>query len=936
MAVAAAGLCWSVVSMAAWTPIIHNHPSKSYGAGTQNWAIAEHQNGWMYVANNYGLLEYDGSHWALYGINNSTALRSITIGEKGDIYVGGTDEFGVFSANEMGSLQYTNLSPYIPERYQHFGEVWQLQVANGLLYVQTRHYIFICGEKGEIEVLDPGAIIYKSIFWEGNLYVATGRDLYVQSGNRLHALRGAEILHGKVVCSLVPYKNQGLLIGTEFHGLYLYDGKSVRPFQTDADMYIKEHQLYTIAINEKYIALGTVQGGVVLTNLEGENTIYITRDNGLQNNTILSLSFDQQNKLWMGLDNGIDVIGTGTMIYRHNDKHVNYGSGYASLVHKGKLYLGSNQGLYALSDRNASPLLVEGSQGQVWNIREVAGELLCCHHRGLFVVRDGKMEALDCNDGVWDIQELNDSIAIVGSYAGFYCLHLKKKPWRLEPLRGHAETALHYALDQKGHIWSLSSEGVYRHTIDWTRNTLESECIIQQTAAARYYSIAHYGTQTLITSEDYCGVITEDGKLVADNEIAKKLAGVHRYREIEMDADSNLWYIHDNTICVRQYNSSRQSYGEEEVIVSANSFFIDGFYSISRCGDNGMIVGSVDGFYLMRPTARVSSPKENIYVRKISLLADPSVSLYGESYDGEKETEVRIPPHERALRIELSGNNTIARHTQFRTRLHPLEENFTSWQQMAYRDLSNLPTGGKYRLDIEMQSTHEGNIVSRSLPIYLEYPWYLTWWAKGIYALLLISILNYIGWRIYRSVQKSKRRLTEQKNEEIYQQKLRILQLENEQAQQDLRNKSQELSNILLSEANRKEWNEQVLMEIRRIVECINEDKIAEAKGKIQHLQHRLARNGEKNINWKRFEENFDIVNNQLITRLMSLYPWMSKQERRLCVYIHMGLTTKEMAPLMNVSVRGIEMMRYRLRSKMQIDSNISLKQYFSEIQQAK
>jgi DNA-binding CsgD family transcriptional regulator len=60
----------------------------------------------------------------------------------------------------------------------------------------------------------------------------------------------------------------------------------------------------------------------------------------------------------------------------------------------------------------------------------------------------------------------------------------------------------------------------------------------------------------------------------------------------------------------------------------------------------------------------------------------------------------------------------------------------------------------------------------------------------------------------------------------------------------------------------------------------------------------------------------------------------MSKQERRLCVYIHMGLSSKEIAPLMNVSVRGIEMMRYRIRTKMDIDSTLSLKQHFLNIQQ--
>ena len=58
----------------------------------------------------------------------------------------------------------------------------------------------------------------------------------------------------------------------------------------------------------------------------------------------------------------------------------------------------------------------------------------------------------------------------------------------------------------------------------------------------------------------------------------------------------------------------------------------------------------------------------------------------------------------------------------------------------------------------------------------------------------------------------------------------------------------------------------------------------------------------------------------------------MNKQERRLCVYIKMGLQTKEIAPLLNMTTRGVEMIRYRLRQKMELDSDINLKQYFNEM----
>ena len=72
---------------------------------------------------------------------------------------------------------------------------------------------------------------------------------------------------------------------------------------------------------------------------------------------------------------------------------------------------------------------------------------------------------------------------------------------------------------------------------------------------------------------------------------------------------------------------------------------------------------------------------------------------------------------------------------------------------------------------------------------------------------------------------------------------------------------------------------------------------------------------------WKRFEENFDFVNDSFIRKLSARFRWMNKQERKLCVYIYMGLQTKEIAPLLNLSNRGVEMMRYRTRRKMELDA---------------
>jgi hypothetical protein len=67
-----------------------------YRAGLQNWTIRQDKSGMVYIANNEGLLTFDGANWQLYPLPNSTIVRSIVFGANGRLYAGGQDELGYF------------------------------------------------------------------------------------------------------------------------------------------------------------------------------------------------------------------------------------------------------------------------------------------------------------------------------------------------------------------------------------------------------------------------------------------------------------------------------------------------------------------------------------------------------------------------------------------------------------------------------------------------------------------------------------------------------------------------------------------------------------------------------------------------------------------------------------------------------------------------
>ena len=97
---------------------------------------------------------------------------------------------------------------------------------------------------------------------------------------------------------------------------------------------------------------------------------------------------------------------------------------------------------------------------------------------------------------------------------------------------------------------------------------------------------------------------------------------------------------------------------------------------------------------------------------------------------------------------------------------------------------------------------------------------------------------------------------------------------------------------------------------------------------KINRLSDKIRHNIDEEESWKKLEDNFNIVHNNFMTRLKDRYPNLSSNDLKLAAYIRMDLLTKEIAPLLNISERGLESARFRLRKKLGLGRNESLSEF--------
>lgn len=947
-------LLTSVGAFAAWQLPVYNYPFTVYNGGTQNWQICQQKNGWMYFANNYGLLEFDGNEWSLYGIWNSTVIRSVEIAPDGSIYVGGSNEFGRFTSNTFGSLSYEPLSLDVPEPYKNYGEIWNIHLIHNTLYLQSRNYIFKKDlNTGTYEVIEPKSRIYCSAKIRDGLFVATASGIFLVTGNQLNALQGSEQLRGYEIRSLQPLGDNSILIGTDFNGLFIFNGIEIKPFKTDADTFIKANQLYSMAVNEKYIAVGTVLKGLVIMDLSGRKCQYLSTENGLQNNTILSMMFDKGGNLWMGLDQGIDKAIVNSPVRQLYNNLNSKGAGYSSLIDGDELYVGTNQGLYYAdypisTDSYITELrLIEESMGQVWEVNKVDNTIFCCHNRGLFEVKNKRLRLLLNGEGFWRVRPLpgNNNVVIAGSYSGFYVLKKENGQFKLHAkLKNISLTAKSFEIDTNNRIWVITEKGLERLTLNAEMDECSSELLLTRLHDREYLSLSKLDDRIIVSSnlayeyeENASGdvrnfVTDKSNNLCRDSAFFNRLMGEYsNYVVVTEDDRKNIWFISDRALHVSIYDEECGDYKHPAVRVwNSQHFFIDGFAFLYPIGNGQLMMGCLGGFALADVNNVETTVVENGHalIKRIYSTSPKDSVVYGQSFPI-RHKDVRIAYKNNSIRVEFGAAASFNEVIEYRCRLEGYENGFSAWSKNTVKEYTSLPEG-KYTFMLQARNNMNPNLSNAEVTFYVLPPWYRSWWGYCLWALLVVYIVFIVYRYFMRKVERSKKHLERMKDEEMRRQEQRykdeahqrekeILRLKNEQIAFELKNKSQELSNVLLNHLNKNEMVKDIKHDLTKISQDLKNEDAKGASKRLLALQSKLTQSIEQEINWDKFTENFDLVNDNYLRRLGEHYPWMNSNERRLCVYIKMGLQTKEIAPILNLSIRGVEMLRYRMRKKMQL-----------------
>ena len=935
-------LCISAQIKSIGTPNIRNYPKSEYNASTQNWAISQDKNGFIYFANNDGLLCFNGVEWNLTRVSTSSPLRSIMVDSGNTLYAGLINDFGIIDRESYKASAFRSLKNMVQEEYREFDDIWRIyEVDDGIVF-QCFKYIFLYKD-GIVEVIKPINRFHFSFKIDNRLLVQEpGIGLFEFRNGSMEALPWWQNQVGQEITTILETEDNIKLFGTSHNGIYILENGQLREWDTPANRYVKQNRLFCATILAgNYYAFGTILNGLIISDREG-NIVHILNTNaGLQNNTVLSLYMDRSNNLWLGLDNGIEYIETISPLSYIGSKKI--GTGYCCKVFKGNLYLGTNQGLYVTPLYNFSSTadlkLVENTAGQVWTLEEFDGLLLCGHNKGTFIINGLTAENICDEEGAWKYLPLKDDpeLLVAGHYQGLVLFRKINNKWTFyKKVKGFEESSRYLFQDEDGNIWvGHSGKGIFRLKLDSDEGRVTD--LVRYTESDGLPSgvgniLLKHGEEIFVaTDKGYFEYDKGSDSFVPSAGIKEIFGDAGKLKSLAKDNNGNIWFIADSASGYVRRNEDMTYTRIVTPLKKLSHKYVNEFEFIYPHDGNNIFFGLEDGFAHYAPLIPKSYNENfNAFITVVELPYIDSV-LYLRTADVNEGH--KFPYTRNSFRFQFAAlffENEIP--LEFSYMLEGFSDEWSPWSNDRYKDFSSLHEGS-YTIRLKSRNIYGVESDTAAFSFKIRPPWQRSAAACLMYLALVIGAIfltaRYLLFRFRKSLlRKEEEHMKEMKErEDRYERdaliaEREIIKLQNEKLQNEVAFRDKELANQTFGIINKNKFLKKVNEDLNSIQDFVVNDL---AKAKILGLKKRVKKEIDLKHQNKIFESYFDEANEELFRRLKGKYPDLTPYDLRLCAFIRMNISTKEIATILNISYRGAEVSRYRLRKKMNLPREINL-----------
>jgi DNA-binding CsgD family transcriptional regulator len=912
-------LFFSTAAVGQEFPPVTNFTPSEYGAGNQNWMISQGPNERIFVANNSGLLQYDGEHWNLYKVPGETAVRSVMA--SGDyIYTGAYMEFGYWTTRENGRLQYYSLKDSITSGLIDGEQFWDIKEVDEHVIFQSHQRLYSYNKNtGNVSTLITEQNI-SNLFRVGDkiYYQVAEKDLYVIEEGIGRKFISNEKIQSKPIVGLFPYSSDKMLAVTRDDGLFIITGNQWETLPVEN--YPGTVSLFSAHyLRDGTLALGSIGEGLYIFDLNGTIRYHLNQPN-LLNNTLLSVMEDGEGNIWGGLDNGITVLNKESPFRIFIDTFGKIGTVYGSVVVDGLMYLGTNQGLYYKDAESEGPYtLIPGTTGQVWSLNNLNGVLYAGHDRGTFMVQGTEASLIWDGLGTWTVKRLGEGV-IQGHYNGLSYLPDTLATSKAHYLENFDLSVQYMIVENDSTVWmSHYHRGIFKLELDKKYSRVKNMVNFGIRGKSglgpqifRFENEIYYSTEDTVYKYDRSSnnftARNDLNKLSIEN---KRVSGASRVL-----ADGSWWtFGKDNIYYVSRDPFEQRLIGRQVPLPLEFRNITKGFENISLIGKDRYLVGSNGGYI------EFSLPLRKIPSGEILLTAVGTASKR-ENFDYRSLLNS-------GLDLESDINNIIFQYgipnyqalskTEYSYRLLNYSSSWSGWSRAGNTRFENLPAGN-YTFELKGRiNDRETEVLSYNFSI--ARAWYysnLAFLSYFILFLVGLGIIHYTYRRRHKKVIEAREKNLRMKNLEAEQE---IIRLQKEHLERDMAEKNGQLAASTMSIIKKNEFLSNLKEELKGAGD-------PEVKLVIKTIDRELR----EEDNWKMFKEAFKNADKEFFDKIKAKHPDLTSNDLRLCAYLRLNLSSKEIAPLVNISVKSVEIKRYRLRKKMNLPRETNLTDYIMNL----
>lgn len=901
-------------------PPVVSFSSEVYGADNQNWSITQTDENNMFFANSKGLLMYDGERWQLLGSPNNTILRSVfAVGNK--VYSGAYMDFGVWQKNNNGQYQYTSLSQEL-ELIQD-EQFWKITKLNNYIAFQSLNSIYLYDLKGkDFEIIEAEDGITKMVVLDNIMYYHKKNiGVFKQINGKEIVVDTSKKMKNSILINIYKIKNS-LYAQTQYKGIInLNDGSYYQP-ENDRNL-LKNISVYnSLQLKDGDIYLGTISHGLIKISND-QIILELNQDNAILNNTVLSLFEDKQQNIWLGLDNGINCININSKISIFNDDNGKLGTVYSSIVFKNNTYLGTNQGLFILQKETNTFELIENTKGQVWSLFEHENTLFCGHHNGTYIIEGNQAKRLKNVQGTWMFKPIDSNTVISGNYEGLNIYTKNNNRWEHNrKIEGFDISTKYFEfLDAKHIVVNHEYKGVYQLILDNDLKQVVDYFKDESIDKGLFSSIIKFQNKILYAYKN--GIYYYDkslSKFKKDTTLSK-IYTQENYSSgrLVKTKDKKLWIFTKTDIVNITSSSVKNQYVINRIPINVEARHqISGYENVNLLNSGYYLIGKSNGYIKVNPN-QFQSLKPTISIKQIKIS-----SKDGEYINHYKNNlKPKFKNNFNNISFDVSSNNfDLLLKSEYQFKLEGYNNSWSKWQDAGSINFKNL-SFGNYTLKVRSRIGQENISEAMAFQFTIQKPFYLSNTMVIVYVLLLIIIaisIHIIYKQYYKKQKKQLQAEAERKLElkELESHK-KIMKINNEKLKNDVESKNRELAISTMGLIKKNEFLSKIKSDL---------NPLSSSHTKIKKVIKTIDNNLNNTDDWKFFEEAFNNADKDFFKKLKDKHPSLTPNDLKLCAYLRLNLTSKEIAPLFNISTKSVEIKRYRLRKKMELNRDDSLTNY--------